>query len=104
MLVFSKTIDHLLSGCLSSAIFLVLCGYFGTTTVSAVLLLTLAVGVNGLSIAGYGVNHLDISPRYAGILMGLSNSFATLPGILGPAVAKAIAKEASMQHLGIFLS
>jgi ACS family sodium-dependent inorganic phosphate cotransporter len=32
------------------------------------------------------VNHLDIAPQHAGVLMGLSNCVATLPGILSPIV------------------
>ena len=31
------------------------------------------------------VNHLDVAPRYAGILMGISNTSATVPGIIGVA-------------------
>ena len=83
---------------MSSATFLLLCGYFGTTTASAVVLLTVAVGMTGVSSAGFSINHLDLSPRYAGVLMGLSNFFATLPGIIGPPIGKAIAKEASSVH------
>ena len=37
--------------------------------------------------AGYNVNHLDIAPRYAGVLMGITNTAGTLPGIFGPYVA-----------------
>lgn len=33
------------------------------------------------------VNHLDIAPQHASILMGLSNTFATLPGILSPIIS-----------------
>ena len=51
--------------------------------------------MKGVLITGYSVNHLDLSPRYAGVLMGLSNFFATLPGIIGPSIGKAIAKKAS---------
>lgn len=32
------------------------------------------------------VNHLDIAPPYASILMGISNTFATLPGMFSPVV------------------
>ena len=32
------------------------------------------------------VNHLDIAPRFAGILMGISNSVATIAGIISPYV------------------
>ncbi|XP_018578564.1 sialin-like, partial [Anoplophora glabripennis] len=30
------------------------------------------------------VNHLDIAPKHASVLLGLSNTFATLPGIISP--------------------
>jgi len=34
------------------------------------------------------VNHLDIAPRYAGILMGISNGIGTLSGLLCPIVVE----------------
>jgi len=49
----------------------------------ALLCIVIALGGTGLTISGYGVNHLDIAPRYAGLLMGMSNTAATLPGIFG---------------------
>ena len=55
-------------------------------TFLAVGLFTLALGFSGLSMSGYNVNHLDISPRYAGILLGITNCAATIPGIVGPYV------------------
>ncbi|TPP57762.1 Vesicular glutamate transporter 3 [Fasciola gigantica] len=33
---------------------------------------------------GYNVNHLDIAPRYASILMGLSNGVGTISGMVCP--------------------
>ncbi|KAH9488858.1 hypothetical protein Btru_059287 [Bulinus truncatus] len=42
----------------------------------------------------FNVNHLDIAPRYASILMGLSNSVGTLAGMLCPIVVQAITKDA----------
>jgi ACS family sodium-dependent inorganic phosphate cotransporter len=53
----------------------------------AVLILTVAAGATGLSFSAVGVNHLDVGPTYAGILMGISNTVATLPGIVGVAAA-----------------
>lgn len=32
----------------------------------------------------YSVNHLDVAPQYASVLMGISNTFATIPGIISP--------------------
>ncbi len=52
----------------------------------ATALVTAATGGAAFGIAGFAANHLDIAPRYAGILMGLSNTFAQLPGIIGIAL------------------
>jgi ACS family sodium-dependent inorganic phosphate cotransporter len=52
---------------------------------AAVTLATISLGATGMATGGFAVNHLDVAPRYAGILMGLSNTFATLPGIVGVA-------------------
>lgn len=38
------------------------------------------------SFIGFSVNHLDIAPQHASVLMGLSNTFATLPGMLSPTI------------------
>ena len=39
------------------------------------------------------MNPIDIAPKYAGILMGISNSAATIAGIIAPQVAKGIASS-----------
>jgi len=33
--------------------------------------------------SGFAPNTLEIAPKYAGILAGISNTVATLPGIIG---------------------
>lgn len=55
--------------------------YFQT---GAMFALTCGVAFSGFAISGYNVNHLDIAPRYASILMGLSNGIGTLAGIIVP--------------------
>lgn len=47
----------------------------------------LGVAFSGFAISGFNVNHLDIAPRYASILMGLSNGIGTIAGAIIP-VAK----------------
>lgn len=34
----------------------------------------------------FSVNHLDVAPQHASVLMGISNTFATIPGIVSPAL------------------
>ena len=60
--------------------FILICGYLGNISVTAVLTLTLALGFMGLTTAGYSVNLLDIAPQLAGALMGISNSLAPSQG------------------------
>lgn len=45
---------------------------------------TIAVGMGAFAWSGFAVNHLDLSPKSAGVLMGISNTFATIPGIVSP--------------------
>ncbi|KAH7952906.1 hypothetical protein HPB49_002602 [Dermacentor silvarum] len=71
------------------AVFLLVVGYTRSTPV-AISALTLAVGFSGFAISGFNVNHLDIAPRYASILMGLSNGVGTLAGMLCPIVVEYI--------------
>ncbi|CAG0889202.1 unnamed protein product [Cyprideis torosa] len=56
--------------------------------VTAITALTLAVGASGFAISGFNVNHLDIAPRYASILMGMSNGIGTLSGMICPIVVE----------------
>jgi ACS family sodium-dependent inorganic phosphate cotransporter len=41
---------------------------------SGVLATTLTMGTLGFSRGGFSVNHMDIAPNYAGVLMGISNT------------------------------
>ena len=65
--------------------FLIVVGYSENKHV-AVFGLTMAVGFGGLAWSGFIINHLDIAPRYAGFLLGISNCVATIPGIVSPIV------------------
>jgi ACS family sodium-dependent inorganic phosphate cotransporter len=71
------------------------------TATQAVLLATVSLGSTALGLGGWGVNHLDVAPRYAGILMGISNTFATLPGIVGVAATGFIV-QATGSYSGVF--
>ncbi|XP_064597334.1 sialin-like [Liolophura sinensis] len=67
--------------------FLVAAGYSGCNATLDVAFLTLALGLSGIYMSGFIVNHLDIAPKFSGTLMGLTNCFGTLPGFLGPILA-----------------
>jgi len=42
---------------------------------------------------GFNVNHLDIAPRYASILMGMSNGIGTIAGLICPIVIDNITQD-----------
>lgn len=65
---------------------LILLGNTGCHSTLAVVMLVLAVGMNGAMMAGFNSSHLDIAPNFAGTLMGITNTVATVPGFLAPMV------------------
>ncbi|XP_076438776.1 sialin-like [Babylonia areolata] len=73
-------------GCVLQAALMVGTGYTGCSPTLAVGLVTLGVGSAGFTVPGFSANHLDIAPRFAGTLGGITNTVATIPGFLAPAV------------------
>ncbi|KAJ8320002.1 hypothetical protein KUTeg_001589 [Tegillarca granosa] len=64
----------------------------------AVAFLSLAVMFTGLCRAGYNCNHVDFAPKYAGVLFGLTNTLATIPGMVAPIVAGALTPNQSPEE------
>ena len=69
-------------GCAGPAIFLVLISTVSSAE-GAIALMSCVMALAAFAMGGFAVNHLDVAPRYAGVLMGLSNTAGTLPGIVG---------------------
>ncbi|KMZ58770.1 putative anion transporter 7 [Zostera marina] len=65
-----------------AAIALMAIPYFKSSS-GAVFCSSISLGFLALGRAGFAVNHMDIAPRYAGILMGISNTAGTVAGIVG---------------------
>ena len=74
-------------GQLSPAICLIAASYTGCNRALTVMLLTIGIGLNGGIYSGFKINHLDITPRFAGILMAFTNCTANLAGLLAPITA-----------------
>uniref|UniRef100_A0A8B9Q4T0 Solute carrier family 17 member 8 n=1 Tax=Apteryx owenii TaxID=8824 RepID=A0A8B9Q4T0_APTOW len=79
------------------ATLLLVVGYSHTRGV-AISFLVLAVGFSGFAISGFNVNHLDIAPRYASILMGISNGVGTLSGMVCPLIVGAMTKHKTREE------
>jgi len=80
------------SGMAGSALFIILSG-FPERSEFAVSFMCIAVAFFGLSFTGFMVNPLDIAPKYAGIIIGISNCIATSPGFIGPSLVGVITRD-----------
>ncbi|XP_020588917.1 probable anion transporter 6 [Phalaenopsis equestris] len=71
------------------------------TSAGTVLCSSVSLGFLALGRAGFAVNHLDIAPGYAGIVMGVSNTAGTLAGIIGVGITGRILEIANIndRHL-----
>ncbi|GJP65766.1 hypothetical protein CLOP_g22628 [Closterium sp. NIES-67] len=66
----------------------------------AVLCSSLTLGACAIARAGFAVNHMDIAPRFAGVVMGVSNTAGTMAGVVGVA-ASGLILEARRRGGGI---
>ncbi|CAH1403702.1 unnamed protein product [Nezara viridula] len=66
------------------AIMLVSMGFVGRDAVAAMTLLTITVALAAFLFSGYNINHLDLSPNFAGVLMGIANGLENITTILAP--------------------
>uniref|UniRef100_A0A3B3XPW7 Sialin n=1 Tax=Poecilia mexicana TaxID=48701 RepID=A0A3B3XPW7_9TELE len=87
-----------LIGMIGPAVFLVAAGYTGCNYSLAVTFLTISSALGGVSASGFNINHLDIAPSYAGILLGITNTFATIPGMVGPVIARALTHNNTIEE------
>ncbi|CAN9492949.1 unnamed protein product [Ophioblennius macclurei] len=85
--VFSVTVVRklfTLVGLLLPAAFLVAVSFAGCNHILTVTFLTLSTTSGGVSAAGVFINQIDIAPRFAGFLLGITNTFGTIPGVVAP--------------------
>ncbi|PIO77618.1 hypothetical protein TELCIR_00283 [Teladorsagia circumcincta] len=88
------------AGFAGQAIFLALASVT-TSPPFLVAYLSISIGLGGICWAGFSVNHLDLAPQFAGHLMGISNTLATLPGMLCPLIVGYIVTTGSATEWNI---
>ena len=64
------------------ALILAVVGYVESAAM-AIALMSIGNMFGGFTIGGFASNHIDLAPKHAGTLMGLSNTAGTIPGIVG---------------------
>ncbi|XP_071356297.1 sialin isoform X1 [Trachinotus anak] len=98
--VFSVTVVRkifTLTGMLLPAAFLVAVSYAGCSHILTVTFLTLSSTAGGTSSAGVFMNQIDIAPRYAGFLLGITNTFGTIPGVMAPIATGYFTEDRTLQ-------
>ncbi|CAG9786480.1 unnamed protein product [Diatraea saccharalis] len=83
--------------------------YAPADTAIAVAILTAVVGLNAGHYTGYMLVHIDMSPNFAGPLMGITNCIANIISMIAPLIAGAILVDQSFfdwnsQRQGVILS
>ncbi|XP_025084617.1 sialin-like isoform X2 [Pomacea canaliculata] len=63
-----------------------------------VFLLCLCFSFLGLNTSAYCVNHIDLAPRHAGVLFGITNTAATIPGMIAPLVVGALTPNGTAEE------
>lgn len=59
----------------------------------AIALLCVGIGMTGTQFPGFYSNHIDIAPKYAGVLFGICNMIASMSGFLAPMVVAYFRKQ-----------
>eukprot|EP01023_Acetabularia_acetabulum_P008613 TRINITY_DN13754_c0_g1_i2.p1 TRINITY_DN13754_c0_g1~~TRINITY_DN13754_c0_g1_i2.p1 ORF type:complete len:281 (-),score=30.73 TRINITY_DN13754_c0_g1_i2:23-865(-) len=85
-------------GFLGPAFFLTQLGNV-STPFQAVLCMMASQGLDSFSQSGLYSNHQDIGPRYAGVLLGMSNTAGVLAGVLGTFATGYILKHAGWDQV-----
>lgn len=84
---------------ISLASLLIAIGFLECSQITLAGFLFLLSGASiALCIPGFNVNHIDVAPMYAGVLFGISNTFASLPGLFAPLVTKTIAPNGTQRE------
>lgn len=65
------------------------CSHGGDAT-AAVACISAAQAMSSVSLAGLHCSHQDLSPKYAGTLLGITNTAGALPGVVGVAAVGAL--------------
>uniref|UniRef100_A0A1B0FMP5 Major facilitator superfamily (MFS) profile domain-containing protein n=1 Tax=Glossina morsitans morsitans TaxID=37546 RepID=A0A1B0FMP5_GLOMM len=88
----ARKISTTIASVIPMSCLLILC-YIGCRHTWAVAIMTIGIISMGAMFSGFLSNHIDIAPNFAGTLVALTNTLATLPGIIVPIFVGFITKD-----------
>lgn len=72
--------------CIVNGLFVAALAFSGCNSTAAIVFLTLATAVHGAVTTGPLANIVDLSPSFAGIVLGVSGMITVIPGFISPIV------------------
>lgn len=78
------------SALISQLVFLLIVTFLTNVNI-IVVCISLSVGLGAFAMSGYMANTLDIAPQFSSVILGISNTFATIPGLISPPLSGYIA-------------
>ncbi|KAF7279311.1 hypothetical protein GWI33_007403 [Rhynchophorus ferrugineus] len=82
-----------LFGFIGQATFLLLLAYVAKTQFLSVLFLAIGNAAYSATLVGYSVNHVDLSPRFSGIMQGISNASSQFLAIFSPLLVQFVVTD-----------
>ncbi|KAF3423458.1 hypothetical protein E2986_10536 [Frieseomelitta varia] len=70
-------------------------------SIIATAILVIAVGLNAGSLCGFQINHIDLSPNFAGTMMSITNCIASVTAIIAPIVCNMIVYEKNVNQWNV---
>ncbi|KAI0214180.1 Vesicular glutamate transporter 2 [Lamellibrachia satsuma] len=64
----------------------------------ALVFLTIGVASSGLTVSGWQINHLDLAPRYANVLVAITTSWGTVAGVVNPIIVGELTKDQTIDN------
>ncbi|CAB3253080.1 unnamed protein product [Arctia plantaginis] len=93
----ARKIGTLFASVVPAACLLALC-FIGNNRGAAVAIMTIGVTSVGGMFCGFLANHIDIAPNFAGTLVAVTNTVATIPGIVVPIFVGALTRDNKTIH------
>ncbi|XP_044004830.1 vesicular glutamate transporter 2.2-like [Aphidius gifuensis] len=79
---------------IGQSIFIISSGYLNSSF-QVIFCITSAISISGFAWSGFSINFLDIAPRHASVLFGISTTISMFTGIISPCITGFIVKDKS---------
>ncbi|GAB0100069.1 hypothetical protein DMENIID0001_160520 [Sergentomyia squamirostris] len=76
----------------------ILLAAFLVNRIGVIICLTASIGLGAFANIGFMINPLDLAPNHASVIFGISNTIATVPGIISPLLVGVLVTDRSKEQ------